>query len=408
MDGMWTIAAQDAVRAEVTLPDSIRDSEEKSRRIRGADGREYLSVSMRLKTTEGSAPVIAIVAYPFDDALAVYRAIITAMLAILVIALLAALAGAMIIVRGASRPLEGLAAAAQRIAAGDYTPPPAFKKRDEMGRLAAALRDMTSAIAEREAALTGAIESMEISRSQAIHASEAKSQFLTNMSHEFRTPLNAIVGFSEMLEQQVFGPLGQPRYLEYARDIRASANHLLALVQRMLDLAEAEAGRLSISHDSVAPGVLVRESMILLRPFSEKSGVRILIPREIVHWPRVLGDAAKLRQAFINLLHNAIKFSPFGTDVRISGETEHNCLIVRISDNGIGIEPHLLPLVVRPFHRLRSSLDGRDQGAGLGLPFARAIIELHGGKLSLESTPKIGTTVVVALPLATESERQAA
>ncbi|MGQ0740982.1 MAG: ATP-binding protein [Alphaproteobacteria bacterium] len=408
MDGTWTIAAQSADRVGLLPPTSYADTGQAVSHATAADGREYLSVVGRLQTLAESAPVVAVVAYPLHEALAVYRTIVTAMLVILILALLAALGGAMFIVRGVSRPLEGLAAVAQRIASGDYTPPPVFRQRHEVGRLGNALREMTSAIAEREAALTGAIESMEIALAQAVTANEAKSQFLTNMSHEFRTPLNAILGFSGMLEQQVFGPLGQGRYVEYARDIQLSANHLLALVQRMLDLAEAAAGRLQIAHDSIAPGVLLRESVILLKPFSEKSGVRILLASEATQWPRMAGDAAKMRQAFINLLHNAVKFSPAGAEVTISGAVKQERLTVRICDRGAGIEPDLLPIIVRPFHRLRSSLDGRQQGAGVGLPFAKAIIELHGGKLVLESTPNVGTTAIIELPLAAEPMRHAA
>ena len=407
-DGDWVIAGQSASHLGLLLLPTSAHPKQTVSRVTADDGRDYLSVMGPLATAQGSAPVVAIVAYPLDEALAVYRAIVTAMLIVLVIALLAALAGAMLIVRGVSRPLEALAAYARRIATGDYTPPPRFKQRHEVGHLADALGNMTRSIAEREAALTGAIESMEITRAQAVRANEAKSQFLTNMSHEFRTPLNAIVGFGEMLEQQVLGPVGQPRYLDYARDIKASGHHLLGLVERMLDLAEAESGRLAIAHDMIAPGALLRESVILLRSFSEKSGVCILLPQGVARWPRMAGDAAKLRQAFINLLHNAVKFSPAGADVAIAGMIEQNRLVVRISDHGMGIEPELLPIVVRPFHRLRSALDGRQQGAGVGLPFAKAIIELHGGTLGLESTPNVGTTVVIELPLKAEPMRHAA
>jgi signal transduction histidine kinase len=404
-EGQWTVAAQSA--AFPGMLSRPAGSRQKASQVRGSDGREYLSITGLLATAEDSAPVMATVAYPLDEALAVYRAIITAMLIVLVAALLLALTGSMLIVRGVSRPLESLAAYARRIAAGDYTPPPVFKQQHEVGHLAKALGNMTRSIAEREAALTGAIESMEITRAQAVRANEAKSEFLTNMSHEFRTPLNAIIGFSEMVEQQVLGPVGQPRYLDYVRDIKTSGRHLLGVVQRMLDLSEAESGRLTIAREEIAPGVLLRESVILLQPFSEKSGVRIVLP-EIAEWPHMAGDAAKLRQAFINVLHNAVKFSPVGADVVVAGAVEGGRLALRISDRGIGIEPDMLPIIVRPFHRLRSSLDGRQQGAGVGLPFAKAIIELHGGRLSLESAPNIGTTVTIELPLTAEPVRNAA
>jgi signal transduction histidine kinase len=258
---------------------------------------------------------------------------------------------------------------------------------------------MTRSIAEREAALMGAVESMDVTRREAVLANEAKSQFLTNMSHELRTPLNAIVGFSEMLEQQVLGPVGVPRYVDYARDIRDSGKYLLGLIERMLDLAGAESGNLAIAREAIAPCILLRESVILLRSFADKIGVEISLPDNAMTWPLILGDAPRLRQAFVNIVHNAVKFSPESSEVTITAAIDGRQLHLRITDRGAGIDPKLLSSVVRPFHRLRSALDGREQGMGVGLPFAKAIVELHGGTLVLESTPDVGTTVCIVLPL---------
>ncbi len=406
--GRWRIAAQSAHRRHnIALPQAGARLSAAPAMTPNDDG-EYLTVTAPLETAAGSAPVILIADYSLEEALAVYRAVITAMLVALVLALLAALAGAILIVRDVSRPLETLAVFARRIAAGDYTPPPPLKRRDEVAHLADALTNMTRSIAEREAALTGAVESMDITRREAERANEAKSQFLTNMSHELRTPLNAITGFSEMLEQQVLGPLGMPRYVEYARDIHKSGQYLLSLVERMLDLAGAESGKLAIVHDSISPGILLREGVILLRPFAEKSGVRISLPSEAERWPQIAGDAPRLRQAFINLIDNAIKFSAAGSEVAITGSVNHGHLIVSIADHGIGIDPDMISVVVRPFHRLRSALDGRNQGAGVGLPFAKAIVELHGGTLAIHSTPGLGTTVCIELPLAAGKMKSAA
>ena len=406
--GRWQIATESAHhRQNMALPKAGEPVKAHSTVLTN-DGGEYLTVMAPLKTISDSAPIVLIADYPLDDALAVYRAVITAMLIALVLALLATLAVTMAVVRGVSQPLETLAAAARRIAVGDYTPPPRFTRRDEVGHLADAFDNMTRSIAEREAALTGAVESMDITRREAERANEAKSQFLTNMSHELRTPLNAIVGFGELLEQQVFGPLGVPRYIDYARDICESGRYLLTLVERMIDLAGAASGKLVIARDSILPGVLLRESVTLLHSFAEKSGVRISMPQDLKVWPNIVGDAPRLRQAFINLIHNAIKFSPGGGEVAITGTVEGFHLILRIADHGIGIEAKLLPTVVRPFNRLRSALDGQHQGAGIGLPFAKMIIELHGGSLAIESAPGTGTTVCIELPLLTDAMRNAA
>ncbi|HEV2560982.1 MAG TPA: ATP-binding protein [Rhizomicrobium sp.] len=397
-DGRWIVGAKSAASARhFHLPTAAHLTQSEAS-LANERGSEYLTVTAPLKTAAGSAPVVAIMDYPLDEALAAYRSLIAPMLFVLIFGLLAALAGAMLIVRSVSRPLEVLASAAKRIAGGDYSPPPRLEQRDELGHLADALANMTQSIAEREAALKSAMEAMEMARNQAVQANDAKSQFLANMSHEFRTPLNAIVGFSEMMEQQVLGPIGTARYAEYAHDIHTSGQHLRGLVDRMLDLAEAESQRLTIARVPVSPGHMLRECVSALELFARQSGVRVHLREDAM--PLVEGDEAKLRQAFVNLIHNAIKFTPAGGEVEISAAARNNRLAIRIADNGIGMEPELLPTVVRPFHRLRHAFDGQHQGAGIGLPFAKVVIELHGGSLLLSSAVGVGTTVLIELPVA--------
>jgi signal transduction histidine kinase len=372
------------------------------------NGFHYLRVTAQLQTAKGSRPVVAVLSYPLDEALAAYRSVVIPLLLLLGFALVAALAGAMIIVRGVSRPLEMLAGAARRIASGDYTAPPKLRQRDEVGHLADALINMTHSIAEREAALKQAVDATEIARSEAVRANEAKSQFLANMSHELRTPLNAIVGFSEMLQQQVLGPMGVPRYLDYAQDIHVSGEQLLGLVERMLDLSEAEANRLALVKARLWPADVLRQSVASLQSLAQRTGVKLAFANASSCSPQMEGDAAKLRQAFTNLIHNGIKFTPPGGEVCVSGHSKDDRLSIRIADSGIGMEPDLLATVVRPFHRLRSALDGQHQGAGLGLPFAKAIVELHGGSLELTSEVGAGTTVNIELPIQANAISQAA
>jgi signal transduction histidine kinase len=314
----------------------------------------------------------------------------------------------MVIVRGVSRPVEILASAARRIAAGDYTAPPKIQQCDEIGHLADALIAMTHSIAERESALKHAVDAAEIARNEAVRANEAKSQFLANMSHELRTPLNAIVGFSEMLERQILGPIGTSRYVDYARDIHGSGDQLLGMVERMLDLAEAESHRLTLAKAPLRPADLLHQSFASLKPLAQKTGVTLSFAHPLDSSPQMEGDATRLRQAFTNLIHNAIKFTPSGGEVCVSSCAESDWLSIRIVDTGIGIAPDLLANVVRPFHRLRSALDGQQQGAGLGLPFAKAVVELHGGKLELISEVGSGTTVMVGLPARAHTAVEAA
>jgi len=359
----------------------------------------YLIVASQLPTTPPSAPVIAILSYSLDEALSPYRNIIIPLLLLLMLALATAVTGAMVIVRSVSRPIEALAASAKRIAARDYTAPPTIAQQDEIGNLAEALIAMTRAIAEREAALTHAAEEANLAREQAVRANEAKSHFLANMSHELRTPLNAIVGFSQMLEQQILGPIGVPRYTDYARDIGRSGQQLLALLEQILDVAETESNRLILAKGPVRLNDILQQTLIRLHPLADSGCVALALESQFEDLPEIEGDAARLRQAFTNVIHNAIKFTPAGGEVRVMGYAKADWLSIRIADSGVGIAAELLGHVVRPFHRLRSALDGQQQGAGLGLPFAKAVFELHGGTLDLESQPGSGTTVTIGLPV---------
>jgi signal transduction histidine kinase len=234
-------------------------------------------------------------------------------------------------------------------------------------------------------------------------ANRAKSMFLANMSHELRTPLNAIIGFGEMIEHEVLGPVGRPAYREYAEHIHDSGRHLLALVEEMLDLSKVEAGKLEIERVPTRPGALLSESLRMLRAAAQSAEVEIVVDANPDSWPAVDGDPMKLKQVLVNLIGNAIKYTPSGGKIRVDGEAAEPWLKIRISDNGIGMRPQDIPLVVQPFYRVHSAYDATRQGAGLGLPFAKAVVELHGGTLDIESRPGAGTTVTVTLPLSLDA-----
>ena len=222
--------------------------------------------------------------------------------------------------------------------------------------------------------------------------------FLANISHELRTPLNAIIGFGEMLHCQILGPIGVPAYREYAQHIHQSGMHLLSLVEEMLDLSKVEAGKLEIERVPNEPGTLLSESLVMLHPTAEAAKVEIIVEGAPSAWPALQGDPVKLKQVFVNLLGNAIKFTPAGGRVTVSGEFDNAWLRIRISDTGVGMRAEEIPLVVQPFYRTTSAYDAKHQGAGLGLPFAKAVVELHGGSLAIESRPGSGTTVTITLP----------
>src|SRR5215472_7537067 len=228
-------------------------------------------------------------------------------------------------------------------------------------------------------------------------------------------PLNAIIGFGEMMHREIVGPMGVPAYKEYAQHIHESGMHLLSLVEEMLDLAKVEAGKLQIERQPTRPGVLLAESLVMLRLAAEAAKIEVVVEGAPASWPALDGDAVKLKQVFVNLIGNAIKFTPAGGRVTVSGENNAGTLRIRIRDTGIGIGTQDIPLVQQPFYRVNSVLDGKHQGAGLGLPFAKSVVELHGGTLEIESELDVGTTVTVTLPLlplpveaAAESSREPA
>jgi len=281
----------------------------------------------------------------------------------------------------------------------------------EIGHLGAAFNAMADALAARHAAqkraeeelrhLNATLESRVEQRTiELANANKAKSMFLANISHELRTPLNAIIGFSEMMQHQILGPIGAPAYKEYAEHIHESGMHLLSLVEDMLDLSKVEAGKLEIERVPTKPGTLLAESLVMLRSTAGAAKVEVVVDGVPSAWPVLGCDPVKLKQVFVNLLGNAIKFTPAGGQVTVSGETDDVSLRIRISDTGVGMRAEEIPLVVQPFYRTSSAYDAKHQGAGLGLPFAKAIIELHGGSLAIESRLASGTTVTITLPLA--------
>jgi signal transduction histidine kinase len=280
----------------------------------------------------------------------------------------------------------------------------------EIGHLGATFNAMADALASRYAAqkraenelreLNATLETRVEERTvELANANRAKSMFLANMSHELRTPLNAIIGFGEMMHREIMGPIGVPAYKEYAHHIHESGMHLLSLVEEMLDLAKVEAGKLQIERVPTEPGTLFAESLVMLRSTAEAAKVEMVVDGDSSRWPALEGDPVKLKQVFVNLIGNAIKFTPAGGQITISSEVDAKALHIRIQDTGIGIRAEDIPLVMQPFYRVNSVLDAKHQGAGLGLPFAKSVIELHGGELSIESKLGCGTTVSISLPL---------
>ena len=264
------------------------------------------------------------------------------------------------------------------------------ERRTAAGGIVGVYADITE-LKRREAAVLQAKEAAEI-------ANQAKSTFLATMSHELRTPLNAVIGFAELISMQVNGPIANEHYLEYARDIRSSGEHLLTLINDILDLSRIEAGAVELGEDHVDCRDLIDYCVRLVRDRAQRAGLSLTVDAG-VDVPELRGDQRKLRQALLNLLSNAIKFTPTGGSVKIAAACEADgAIILRVADNGIGMEPADIPEALTPFKQVDNSLARKYEGTGLGLPLAKSLIELHGGSLKLISELGGGTTVICRLP----------
>lgn len=234
-------------------------------------------------------------------------------------------------------------------------------------------------------------------KEQAETANQIKSQFLANMSHELRTPLNAVIGFSEVLTAGYAGEL-TAKQREYIGDIRVSGQHLLSLINDILDLSKAEAGKLDLVEEVVRLPAVIAQTQGMLRERAEAAGVTVDIDL-VGDLPPIMGDGRKIKQIVLNLLSNAIKFTPSGGRVVMRVEREAGgALVVTISDSGIGMSADELSVALEAFGQVDSNLNRRFDGTGLGLPLARMLAELHGGTLTLTSEKNVGTTATLMLP----------
>ena len=236
-------------------------------------------------------------------------------------------------------------------------------------------------------------------KTRAEDANAAKSKFLANMSHELRTPLNAIIGFSEIMESGMFGPLGAEKYTEYSRDIRESGEYLLDVINDILDMSKIEAGGIRLNPEVVALEPVLADC---LRVVSTRAGEKQLtLDAKVDPDIELNADRRALKQIALNLLSNAVKFTPDGGAVTVRGRHRGGTVTIAIADNGIGIPKDALRKLGRPFEQVESQLTKRHQGSGLGLAIAKSLVEMHGGSMRIRSRLGQGTMVVVRLPVQT-------
>jgi len=254
-------------------------------------------------------------------------------------------------------------------------------------------------VQDRTRGLEAANAALRASKRDSDIANRAKSDFLANMSHELRTPLNAIIGFAQAMRDGLFGPLENPRYQSYIDDIHGSGLHLLALINDILDVSKIEAGKVALDEEEVDPLAIARAVERMTRERAQDNGVRLSVDEAA--WPRarVMADSRRLKQVLLNLVFNAIKFTEAGGSVTVAAaRLADGGLAITVTDTGIGIAPEDLMTVLSPFGQVDTRLSRRYEGAGLGLPLSKSLMELHGGRLDLDSTPRVGTTATIVLP----------
>ena len=293
-----------------------------------------------------------------------------------------------------ARPVVAVEQAARAVAGGSLdtqVAPLPKHSPNEMRSLAASFDHMVDELRQRDTGLR-------LAMNQAEAASRAKTEFLANMSHELRTPLNGILGFSEILKAETFGSLGSTRYLEYAPDIHHSGQHLLDVINDVLDVSKIEAGQFQPEISFVKLDEIVESCLSMIENRAREGAIRVDCdcPDDL---PPLKADARMIKQIILNLLSNAVKFTPEGGTVTLGAvRGADGVFTLSVSDTGIGIAPEHINHVVQPFSQVDSSLQRHYEGTGLGLFLTKTMVELHDARLNIESRPGEGTTVSIRFP----------
>jgi signal transduction histidine kinase len=304
------------------------------------------------------------------------------------------------------RPVKQIRTAAARIGAGAYDERIELRRRDELGGLADELNGMAASlqasvqsleqkVEERTRELQRALAELSRKGRQLEVASEHKSHFLANMSHELRTPLNAIIGFSQVLQQRLFGPINEKQE-EYLDDILSSGNHLLSLINDVLDLSKVEAGQVELEVASLSLREALERGVVMVREPATKHGVRLSL--ELAPGVDLVeGDERRLRQVIFNLLSNAVKFTPEGGEIVVATASRDHEVLISVTDTGPGIPLEDHERIFEEFQQTDVGVRQRE-GTGLGLALSKRLVELHGGRIWVESEPGHGSRFVFTLP----------
>ena len=278
------------------------------------------------------------------------------------------------------------------------------------------LRDVTEtarkfdALEAKSRSLENTVTTLRVSETRAIELAETleqkqflaeeknklKSEFLASMSHELRTPLNAINGFSDIMQKELFGPLGDPRYKQFASDILFSGQHLLSLINDILDLSKIESGKMELNLEPVNLDDVIGQSIRMLSMRAQQAGLQLIYPSHPL--PQVMADQRAIKQIIINLITNAVKFTPKGGIVQIKTEMRATDIVIHISDSGIGISEEDVKRLAQPFEQVKNENLNKQEGTGLGLSLSKSMVELHGGQFQITSVLGRGTTVSFTVP----------
>jgi signal transduction histidine kinase len=344
---------------------------------------------------------------PLSEAYAPLRAAIWRTALLLVVFLLLAVATSVYLARRLVRPIESIQIAAAKIGSGELDQQIVVSSNDELGaladefnRMAAQLRESYAGlelkVEERTRELATALSELDEKSHELEAASQHKSDFLANMSHELRTPLNAIIGFSQVLREEIVGGINE-KQSEYLEDILSSANHLLSLINDVLDLSKVEAGQVELEIAPFSLREALERGVVMVRERAVRDGVRVALVTD-PDLDLVVGDERRVRQVIFNLLSNAVKFTPAGGAVDVSAEQVDGEVRVAVTDTGPGLAPDDHERVFDEFQQTETGIELRE-GTGLGLALSKRLVELHGGRIWVDSELGRGSTFVFTLPL---------
>ena len=259
-----------------------------------------------------------------------------------------------------------------------------------------ALEKTISVLRESQIRIVELAENYEQEKIRAEEASQSKSEFLANMSHELRTPLNAINGFSDIMQKELFGPLGDSRYKEYVNDILFSGQHLLSLINDILDMSKIEAGKMTLNTEELQINDIIEQVVRIVRGRADENRLKLVFEDKPAK--EIEADPRAVKQVLLNLITNAIKFTPEGGVVKVEVEPKSAGLIIRVTDTGIGISQEDIDRLAQPFEQIDSQHSRQHEGTGLGLALSKSLVELHGGNFNIQSKVGQGTTVTFTLP----------